>query len=308
VPRVVRLVSVTVALVLAGACGGGGGGEDEVDDVAVGDQSMLTTTTAAPSATPTPTDAPPATAAPSGGPARDPNQRYRASTTILESVEHGPQLCFGGVAESFPPQCGGPDLVGWSWDAVGDEESESGTTWTEATVVGTYDGRTFTLTEPPQAPQPLGDAGPQPDFAPACDAPDGDPSADSGSFRDPEDPDVAAVWVSSPDSGTSPQTIYNVIVRPGAAERVRALVRESYAGLLCVVERNQPTRAELQALQSRVHAEAGGSPLGGVFWSETFEQGGTVVVGCAIADAVSEAWVAEHWGPHVDLVGELEPV
>src|SRR5262245_9982995 len=27
-------------------------------------------------------------------------------------------LCLGGVLESLPPQCSGPEIVGWDWDAV----------------------------------------------------------------------------------------------------------------------------------------------------------------------------------------------
>ena len=53
---------------------------------------------------------------------------YQASGTVLESPEHGPQLCHV-VMESLPPQCEGIDLVGWDWSAVDDEESASGTTW-----------------------------------------------------------------------------------------------------------------------------------------------------------------------------------
>ncbi|MGH8829004.1 MAG: hypothetical protein ACRDVZ_15690, partial [Jiangellaceae bacterium] len=43
--------------------------------------------------------------------------RFRTYATVLESPEHGPQLCHG-VAESLPPQCGGPDIAGWDWSAV----------------------------------------------------------------------------------------------------------------------------------------------------------------------------------------------
>lgn len=77
----------------------------------------------------------------SGLPAqRDPAQRYTAVTTVLESPSHGPQLCLGVVNDSLPPQCGGPDIKGWDWDAVADKESRNGTTWAEVTVVGTFDG------------------------------------------------------------------------------------------------------------------------------------------------------------------------
>jgi len=74
----------------------------------------------------------------------DADRRYTATAMVLESPDHGPQLCLGGVDESLPPQCGGPDIVGWDWESVSDEESRSGTTWGEYTVVGTYDSTRFT--------------------------------------------------------------------------------------------------------------------------------------------------------------------
>src|SRR5690606_13734483 len=64
---------------------------------------------------------------------------YRVSGTVLESPEHGPQLCHA-VMTSLPPQCGGIDLVGWDWGAVEGEESVSGTTWGSYQVTGTWDG------------------------------------------------------------------------------------------------------------------------------------------------------------------------
>ncbi|WP_406673857.1 hypothetical protein WBK31_35795 [Nonomuraea sp. N2-4H] len=69
------------------------------------------------------------------------------SVTVLESPEHGPQLC-STVAESLPPQCSGPDVVGWDWSKVR-HESHGGTTWGQYRVVGTWDGAKLTLTEPP---------------------------------------------------------------------------------------------------------------------------------------------------------------
>src|SRR5829696_1122227 len=74
-----------------------------------------------------------------GGTATSGGERYAVSATVLESPDHGPQLC-SSVMESYPPQCGGggPDVVGFDW-AEG-EESASGTTWGAFRVVGTWDG------------------------------------------------------------------------------------------------------------------------------------------------------------------------
>lgn len=59
------------------------------------------------------------------------------------------QLCLGAVAESYPPQCSGVPLDGWSWDGVEGSESASGVTWGAYAVQGTYDGEVFTVVEPP---------------------------------------------------------------------------------------------------------------------------------------------------------------
>ena len=85
---------------------------------------------------------------------RSPEEVLTGTATVLESAEHGPQLCLGGVLDSLPPQCGGPDMVGWDWADAAGEEYADGTTWGEYTVVGTYANGVFTMTEPPQAPEP----------------------------------------------------------------------------------------------------------------------------------------------------------
>jgi hypothetical protein len=68
--------------------------------------------------------------------------------TVLQIEDQAPQLCLGAVAESYPPQCGGPEVIGWDWDAVDLEESASDVTWGTYAVVGTWDGTKFTLTQP----------------------------------------------------------------------------------------------------------------------------------------------------------------
>ena len=69
--------------------------------------------------------------------------------TVLANDGEDPRLCLGPVAESYPPQCGGPPVVGWDWAAVEGEESASGVTWGGYAVQGTWDGTVFTLTQPP---------------------------------------------------------------------------------------------------------------------------------------------------------------
>jgi hypothetical protein len=69
--------------------------------------------------------------------------------TVLQADGEAAMLCLGAVAESYPPQCTGPELKGWDWDAVDGAESASGVTWGTYAVYGTWDGTALTVTQPP---------------------------------------------------------------------------------------------------------------------------------------------------------------
>jgi hypothetical protein len=73
----------------------------------------------------------------------------RGIGTVLDDGD-GPELCLGPIMSSLPPQCGGPRLAGWDWSAV-ESEHRAGVRWTgpEYVDTGTYDGTTFTVTDPP---------------------------------------------------------------------------------------------------------------------------------------------------------------
>jgi len=59
-----------------------------------------------------------------------------------------PELCLGPVAESYPPQCGGPELVGWDWAAhEGTYDQEGDVRWGTYALTGTWDGTSFTATD-----------------------------------------------------------------------------------------------------------------------------------------------------------------
>ncbi|WP_317232445.1 hypothetical protein [Clavibacter capsici] len=92
------------------------------------------------------------------GPTMPPADELTATATVLQrTADDDAMLCAGAVASSLPPQCGGPVITGWDWDAVDDEETENGVTWGEYDVVGTWDGTTFTLTRGPvPTPEPTG--------------------------------------------------------------------------------------------------------------------------------------------------------
>ena len=59
------------------------------------------------------------------------------------------ELCLGPVAESYPPQCSGIPLEGWSWEGVEGSETSGDVRWGTYAVQGTYDGESLTVTAPP---------------------------------------------------------------------------------------------------------------------------------------------------------------
>ncbi|WP_053203673.1 hypothetical protein [Jiangella muralis] len=204
----------------------------------------------------------PVSASPSDLPSSaDPGQLYTGIFTVLESPEHGPQLC-SMVAESYPPQCGGPDIAGWNWDDAPDAESASGVTWGFYSVTGTWDGSTFTLTEPPlpgAATSPVVPDDAAPDFTSPC-----EPSAGGWAVTDPatatdaalnavnayvdEQADGAGMWV---DSSVQP-TVLNARFT-GDLDAHEAELRGLWGGPLCVSAADRSTR-DLTAIQDELTA------------------------------------------------------
>jgi hypothetical protein len=81
-------------------------------------------------------------------PADPASVRTRTLATVLDTGEGAPELCLGPIAESYPPQCSGPELVGWDWRSLDEVyEQEAGTTWGQFAVSGTWDGERLTVTE-----------------------------------------------------------------------------------------------------------------------------------------------------------------
>lgn len=88
-----------------------------------------------------------------GDPISDPlpasSQELIGQGTVLSKGDGPPMFCLGAVLESFPPQCSGPEIIGWNWNTVDDSMSSDDVTWGTYAVQGTWDGRAFTLTRPP---------------------------------------------------------------------------------------------------------------------------------------------------------------
>ncbi|MDP3951919.1 hypothetical protein [Microbacterium sp.] len=71
-----------------------------------------------------------------------------ATGTVIDA-DGAAQLCLGAVMESYPPQCVGVPLEGWTWNDV-EPDDESGTTrWGVYGFTGAYDGTSITPTTTP---------------------------------------------------------------------------------------------------------------------------------------------------------------
>jgi hypothetical protein len=265
-------------------------------------------------------------------PARNPDQHYTATALVLENPEHGPQLCLGGVDDSYPPQCGGPDISNWNWDDV-EATSEGGTTWGDYSVVGTYDGTSFTLTEPPE---PAGDGalsaepGPVESSTP-CEEPSGgwqvvDPdlatdaamnSAIEYAYRQP---DHAGIWMDqsinpalSGDSELSAEDIEGAANDPtklilnfsftGDIDRHEREIRAIWGGPLCVSVAER-TEAELMDIQMALHNE-----LPEILGSGIDSMTGTLYVDVILDDGTMQRSLDDRYGEGVVRVhSALEPV
>jgi hypothetical protein len=90
-----------------------------------------------------PAGAPSVSDAPAGMPTAIPAARGLVTTRLPATVMDtgSPELCLGAIAESYPPQCRGISLTGWSWrDKNGAFDRSGGVRWGLFAVTGTFDG------------------------------------------------------------------------------------------------------------------------------------------------------------------------
>jgi hypothetical protein len=236
--------------------------------------------------------------------------------TIMQVDGEPAQICLGGVLTSYPPQCGGPVLIGFEgWDSL-DHEAASGRTWGDAWVVGTYDGTSLALTGPPTSEPPAGWVAPTPeplDFPQLCDDPAGDvaDAAANGIDLMTQQSDLQVFvetydgYVLSYVSGGG--DVMNVLVS-GDAAQAREDFREVYAGPLCVQTSDLPLQSEIRAAQDALNAVgedldllSTGSGVSGLLEVQL------VVAGSTQVEAVTEV-VAPWLEPdEVEFSGALEP-
>ncbi len=257
-----------------------------------------------------------------GGGSTSPDQIYEVTTMVLDDGD-GPELCVGGVDESYPPQCGGPEMRGWDWEAV-EHEKASGVRWGEFLMRGTYIDGVFTLKEPAVKPQPFEGGGS--DIGVPCDEPEGgwplpDPSLTTeedrlNATRAAEDePDFSGVWIdyiveSTDEEEMQPwgENIVLVLAFTGDRERHEAEAREHWGGALCVWEQQERTERELMDIQGDLGAAE--EELG---FESTFSSidivTGVVELGVVVSWPELEAALAERYGAGAVVVRPaLHPV
>lgn len=256
-------------------------------------------------------------------------QRYTATATVLESGEHGPHLCLGGVAESYPPQCGGPDITNWTWDDVTDKTSAHGTTWGSYNVVGTYDGQDFTLTEPPTAPSDP-EIGSEPEISTPCDEPSGgwtvvdrstatDEAMEAAIRYAEAQPDHGATWLDqsiNPSltddlpaddlerTANDPTRLILNLSFTNDLERHEREIREIWGGALCVSDAAHSSD-ELQTIQQQLmddyRDQALMSGSGGIR--------GVIELRVILDDGTLQQDVDERYGPGVvEVHSALQPI
>lgn len=254
-------------------------------------------------------------------------QTYTATATVLESPDHGPQLCLGGVNESLPPQCGGPDITNWDWSDL-ESESASGTTWGTYTVVGTYDGTAFTLTEPAQPPSSIPNTEPPSNLGTPCEEPDGgwavtneatatEEGMNAAITYANEQSEFAGVWLDQSineeladasddeieDIANDPTRLVLNVAFTSNLEQHEAKLREFWGGALCVVQADH-TELQLRAIQQELHEEYDGLLSSGV---DT--PAGRVQVSVILDDGSLQAELDDRYGEGVIVVtSALQPV
>src|SRR6478735_2219356 len=162
-----------------------------------------------------------------------PDGEVRTSGLVMVIDEgDGPELCLGPVAESYPPQCGGPALADFDWGDVGPEEA-SGVRWGSYALTGTFDGATFTVTD--AIPAALYDTMAAPEEEPlaaACD----DPTTTDTAKATPEDLDATLAAASALPTYASAWLTGNTInvAVTEDPEGAEAELRRTWGGMLCV--------------------------------------------------------------------------
>lgn len=202
-------------------------------------------------------------------------RRYQATATVLESRDHGPQLCLTAFAGAGPPACRGLPIPNWRWDQVQGEQTAGSTTWGRYRLVGAYDGASFTVTRAALAPpehQPSHQEQFKHEPKPACAEPAGgwqvpDPTRRSEGYLEPvtraarAEPDFAGLWLSylapmGDNVAEDPGEFVLNVAFTGELARHQAELRPRWGGRLCVT-RQQRSYRQLLGIQRELQGEVG---------------------------------------------------
>jgi len=241
----------------------------------------------------------------------------RGSFTVLESPDHGPQLC-SSVMESLPPQCAGPDIAGWQWnDTV--HESARGTIWGEFEVTGRYVDGVFTMTQPARParyPSSSDDPEPTPCPEPAGGWKPVDPSKATEEGQTEamrvarESGELGGVWISwlvptsqlTEQNANDPALYVLNLSTTGDVAVMEQAVRQVWGGSLCVSAAER-TEDELAEIANQVTDWPGVTSTSG----DVVE--GNVDVSVWVITQSLERRAVEEFGPGViDFYGLLQPV
>lgn len=238
---------------------------------------------------------------------------HEATAMVLQSPEHGPELCLGFIALPNPPICGGVPLQRWDWGAVDGEEETDGTIWGEYHVTGTYDGETLTVTDvgPSQEHAPRAEDDP---FDTPCPEPEGGwpPITRKNAYRDvpgrvtdaaESEPDFAALWIDYYDDNRG--VILNVAFTGDLARHERELKKMWPA--VCVTKRDV-THRELEAIQEDLTKRAESDFGLDVLWSSVSELESTVEIGVVAIDDATRAELDDRYDGLVEAEARLTPV
>jgi hypothetical protein len=259
----------------------------------------------------------PSTSSPSSSP--DADQSYEAYGMVIDTTDREPELCLGGVEESYPPQCRGIPLESWDWNEVQDKEKAAGITWAMVHVTGTYDGETFTAQDVGPFEETGGSSDP---IETPCPEPAGGWTAEDPERATLEDAqkvqgevqkeeDYAGLWLdyyNVPPGELTEENIGDIILTvafTGDPQAHEAEIREMWGGPLCLAQHSH-TEKELVDIQREFPAEEFGLET---LWSDINIPKGFVTVGVITVDEETLQRIDERYGPGiVKIVPALRPV
>jgi hypothetical protein len=182
---------------------------------------------------------------------------FETTGFVLQDHSHGPQLCVGAVAASLPPQCTGPDLIGFDFSSLpaGSHEVVLESRYGSFVITGTPQGGAIRLTAPARPADPESrPSTPEPSFASPCPEPAGgwrplDPprateeALQAAAARAQAVPGYGLLWIDQPaatpaeiaaEATNNPLRYVLNVSTTGYLAEMESAVRAAWGGALCV--------------------------------------------------------------------------